>query len=89
MTWEKGENAQNEAQRRKYGAGYSEEMRRRRSLRKNYSKPGGFAWLREHDPERFQQIIEANKERLRRGAKGQIEAESQDLSEIKDRTQEV
>lgn len=54
----------NEAQRRKYGKDYSAEMRRRQSLRKNF-KTGGFRWLKEHDPERFKQII-ADREAKRR-----------------------
>ena len=45
----------NEIQKGKY-EDLSAEMRRRASLRKTFGT-GGFRWLKENDPERFQQII--------------------------------
>lgn len=73
MPSSEGAKKSNAVQRQKYGEGYSEEMRRRRKLRKNWSRPGGFAWMKEHDPEKFARINAANK--ARRNAKSQKAAQ--------------
>jgi len=76
----------NAVQRQKYGKDYSAEMRRRASLRKTHGFYNYFGYLKEHDPDRFKQII-ADREANRR-AKSKKAVDGKDFAEVQDRTQE-